>query len=64
MNGVLRDYAMGDVLREATETEAKASRRAKGSGSMGQIRVSDHPHAVYVDEHPSALQQLRAKRPC
>lgn len=46
MNGVLRDYAMGDVLREATETEAKASRRAKGSGSMGQIRVSDHPRAA------------------
>lgn len=58
---VLRDYALGDVLREATDSEAKASRRARGMGSFGKIRVEDYPFQVYVDEdpHPSAIDRWR-----
>lgn len=52
----IRDYALGDVVRVATDAEVAAFERA-GRPDMKPFRVKDYPHPVYVDGrplHPSA----------
>ncbi len=47
----IRDYALGDVVRVATDAEVAAFERA-GRPDMKPFRVKDYPHAVYVDGRP------------